>query len=74
MPKKKKKTNNNNNNSNEGCISILTPTYNRSKFLPLITYNIKSQSYDHNKLSPILNRTFFFIKHFLIVMKIYSIN
>ena len=50
MPKKKKKTNIQNNNSNEGCISILTPTYNRSKFLPLITYNIKSQSYDHNKL------------------------
>jgi glycosyltransferase involved in cell wall biosynthesis len=31
-------------------ISILTPTYNRSKFLPLYVYNLVSQSYPHNKL------------------------
>ena len=31
-------------------ISILTPTYNRSKFLPLFLYNLKEQSYPHNKI------------------------
>ena len=31
-------------------ISILTPTYNRSKFLPLYVYNIISQNYPKNKL------------------------
>lgn len=31
-------------------VSILTPTYNRSKFLPLYVHNIKNQSYPHNKL------------------------
>jgi len=31
-------------------ISILVPTYNRSKFLPLLIHNIKSQTYPHNKL------------------------
>ena len=28
----------------------MTPTYNRSRFLPLARYNIKCQSYDHSKL------------------------
>jgi glycosyltransferase involved in cell wall biosynthesis len=31
-------------------ISILVPTYNRSKFLPLLIHNLKSQTYPHNKL------------------------
>jgi len=31
-------------------ISILTPTYNRSKFLPLFIDNLKKQTYPHNKL------------------------
>lgn len=31
-------------------ISILTPTYNRSKFLPLYLYNLVSQSYPHKKI------------------------
>jgi len=31
-------------------ISILTPTYNRSKFLPLYIHNLKNQSYPHNKI------------------------
>ena len=31
-------------------ISILVPTYNRSKFLPLFIHNLKSQTYPHNKL------------------------
>ena len=31
-------------------ISILVPTYNRSKFLPLLINNLKSQTYPHNKL------------------------
>ena len=31
-------------------ISVLTPTYNRSKFLPLYLYNLVSQSYPHNKI------------------------
>lgn len=31
-------------------ISVLTPTYNRSKFLPLYVYNLVSQSYPHNKI------------------------
>jgi hypothetical protein len=48
--KKNKKNSNINNNSDTGCISILTPTYNRRAFLPLITYNIKHQTYDHSKL------------------------
>uniref|UniRef100_A0A6C0CY53 Glycosyltransferase 2-like domain-containing protein n=1 Tax=viral metagenome TaxID=1070528 RepID=A0A6C0CY53_9ZZZZ len=53
MPKKKKKKNKSNYNQEKRenqCISILTPTYNRSRFLPLIKYNIKSQSYDHSKI------------------------
>jgi len=32
------------------AISILTPTYNRSKFLPLYIDNLKKQSYPHKKL------------------------
>jgi cellulose synthase/poly-beta-1,6-N-acetylglucosamine synthase-like glycosyltransferase len=31
-------------------VSILTPTYNRSKFLPLYVYNIVNQNYPKNKL------------------------
>jgi len=31
-------------------ISILVPTYNRSKFLPLLIHNLKSQTYPHKKL------------------------
>ena len=31
-------------------ISILTPTYNRSKFLPLYLHNLKGLNYPHNKL------------------------
>ena len=51
MPKKKKGRNKSiQNNTSEGCISILTPTYNRSHFLKLIIYNIKNQTYDHSKL------------------------
>lgn len=48
MPKKKNKSKSN--NSVNDCISILTPTYNRRQFLPLILYNIKCQTYDHSKL------------------------
>lgn len=51
MPKKKKRKNKSNTCTPENdCISILTPTYNRRKFLPLIKYNIKCQAYDHSKL------------------------
>ena len=31
-------------------ISILTPTYNRRKFLPLFLHNLKNQTYPHDKL------------------------
>ena len=31
-------------------VSILTPTYNRRKFLPLIIYNLKNMDYDKSKL------------------------
>ena len=31
-------------------ISILTPTYNRKKFLPLYLHNLKKLNYPHNKL------------------------
>ena len=31
-------------------IAICVPTYNRGKFLPLLLYNIKNQSYPHDKL------------------------
>jgi len=31
-------------------VSILTPTYNRCKFLPLIIYNLKNLDYDKSKL------------------------
>ena len=48
--KKKNKHKNNNIVNRDGYISILTPTYNRSHLLPLITYNIKNQLYDHSKL------------------------
>lgn len=37
-------------NNNLPNISILVPTYNRSKFLPLFIHNLKNQSYPHNKL------------------------
>ena len=36
-------------------ISILVPTYNRSRFLPLFLMNLKSQSYPHNKLTIIID-------------------
>ena len=35
-------------------ISILTPTYNRSKFLPLFIHNLKNQTYPHNKLEVVI--------------------
>jgi glycosyltransferase involved in cell wall biosynthesis len=35
-------------------ISILTPTYNRSKFLPLFISNLKSQTYPHKKLEVVI--------------------
>tara|TARA_R110001632_G_scaffold26956_3_gene72600 strand:+ start:5726 stop:6430 length:705 start_codon:yes stop_codon:yes gene_type:complete len=35
-------------------ISILTPTYNRSKFLPLFIHNLKKQTYPHNKLEVVI--------------------
>ena len=31
-------------------VSILMPSYNRSKFLPLITHNLYNMNYDKNKL------------------------
>ncbi len=31
-------------------VSILTPTWNRRKFLPLMIYNIQNFEYDKNKL------------------------
>lgn len=31
-------------------ISVLTPTFNRSKFLPLYLYNLVAQSYPHDKI------------------------
>jgi len=31
-------------------ISILTPTYNRAKFLPLYVHNLKNQTYPHKKI------------------------
>jgi glycosyltransferase involved in cell wall biosynthesis len=36
-------------------ISVLVPTYNRSKFLPLFLMNLKSQSYPHDKLKIIID-------------------
>ena len=36
-------------------ISILTPTYNRSKFLPLYLNNIKCQSYPHQCIDIIID-------------------
>lgn len=36
-------------------ISILCPTYNRSKFLPLLIRNLKVQDYPHNKLEIIID-------------------
>ena len=36
-------------------ISILTPTYNRSKFLPLYLFYIMNQDYDHNLLEVIID-------------------
>jgi len=37
------------------CISILIPTFNRKKFLPLIIRNILNQSYPHDKLEVIID-------------------
>ena len=36
-------------------ISILVPTWNRSKFLPLFLMNLKSQTYPHDKLTIIID-------------------
>ena len=36
-------------------ITILVPTWNRSKFLPLFLMNVKSQDYPHNKLKIIID-------------------
>lgn len=36
-------------------ISVLVPTWNRSKFLPLFLMNLKSQSYPHDKLTIIID-------------------
>tara|TARA_R110001592_G_scaffold76428_2_gene230658 strand:+ start:16473 stop:17171 length:699 start_codon:yes stop_codon:yes gene_type:complete len=36
-------------------ISILTPTYNRSKFLPLFIDNLKKQTYPHNLLEVVID-------------------
>tara|TARA_R110000803_G_scaffold6064_2_gene19813 strand:+ start:171 stop:872 length:702 start_codon:yes stop_codon:yes gene_type:complete len=36
-------------------ISILVPTWNRSKFLPLLLHNIKSQDYPHELLTVIID-------------------
>ncbi len=36
-------------------IAILVPTYNRHKFLPLLLYNIKNQTYPHDKLTLIID-------------------
>ena len=35
-------------------ISILVPTYCRAKFLPLFLLNLKSQEYDHSKLTVVI--------------------
>jgi len=48
--KKKNNKKQKNTDNSDGYISILTPTYNRPHLLPLITYNIKNQLYDHSKL------------------------
>ena len=36
-------------------ISILTPTYNRAKFLPLFIHNLKKQTYPHNLLEVVID-------------------
>jgi len=36
-------------------ISILIPTYNRRKFLPLLLHNIKSQDYPHDLLTVVID-------------------
>ena len=36
-------------------ITILVPTFNRSKFLPLFLMNLKNQNYPHNKLKLIID-------------------
>ena len=36
-------------------ISVLTPTFNRSKFLPLFIHNLKQQTYPHNKIEVIID-------------------
>jgi len=36
-------------------ISLLVPTYNRSRFLPLFLMNLKSQTYPHNLLTVIID-------------------
>ena len=36
-------------------ISVLTPTYNRSKFLPLFIFNLKKQTYPHRKIEVVID-------------------
>ncbi len=36
-------------------ISVLTPTFNRRKFLPLFIHNLKQQTYPHNKIEVIID-------------------
>ncbi len=36
-------------------ISVLTPTYNRNKFLPLFIHNLKKQTYPHNKIEVVID-------------------
>ena len=40
---------------NYETISVLVPTYNRSKFLPLFLLNIKKQKYPHDKIHVIID-------------------
>ena len=36
-------------------ISVLVPTYNRSKFLPLFIFNLKKQTYPHKKIEVVID-------------------
>lgn len=36
-------------------ISVLVPTYNRSKFLPLFLFNLKKQTYPHKKIEVVID-------------------
>tara|TARA_R110000782_G_scaffold96168_4_gene180605 strand:- start:4887 stop:5729 length:843 start_codon:yes stop_codon:yes gene_type:complete len=54
MPKKKRSSNNSQNKKEEDDgypkLSILTPLYNRNKWIPMMICNLKTFDYDHNKL------------------------